>query len=342
MGLDRLPSALRGLSRLAWNVEEGRPRAALRVVLQFALRVALLVALAGLVGRVAEARGHLAPGASWSFVLKRWAPDQLAYRVAGLALEPLAALVSAAVAFRLLDRRPFRSIGFRVDRAWWRDYAFGLGAGVLAMAVVFAVGLAAGWLTVTGTFVNNTRFGFGTVVLLAVVWNVGNGFEEELADRAYLLRNAAEGLQGRRVGARGATLAAYGLSSVLFGLAHAGGPRTTTTAIVNLMVVGAFFGLGYLLTGELATAMGVHTTWNIAQSTLFGLTTSGHDVAASVLRVEQRPDAARWLGDPAFGPEGGLLCPAVCVLGGLATVAWVRYTRGEVRLRVERFQREAP
>ena len=43
----------------------------------------------------------------------------------------LAALGSLWVAGRLLDRRPFAGFGFRLDRRWWGDLAFGLALGML-------------------------------------------------------------------------------------------------------------------------------------------------------------------------------------------------------------------
>jgi membrane protease YdiL (CAAX protease family) len=85
------------------------------------------------------------------------------------------ATVAATVAVIgvLVDRRRLRDFGFRVDRGWLADCAFGVALGLGLMAAVLVVGL----------------------LVASVVVFVSVSVAEELLVRGYLLTNLAEGLR---------------------------------------------------------------------------------------------------------------------------------------------------
>ncbi|GAB6879570.1 hypothetical protein JCM17823_18440 [Halorubrum gandharaense] len=219
---------------------------------------------------------------------------------------------------RYVDRRRPADYGFRLDRDWWVDCGFGLALGVALQAAIFLVGWAAGWYTVTDTFVAGGSFLLGFAGLLALFLVVGV-YEEALA-RGWLLTNVAEGL--RFAGERAAVVGALVASSVLFGLLHAANPGITPFSLAVITLAGVMLAAGYLLTGELAIPIGLHVTWNLAQGAVFGHGVSGLGVETSVLAVESTGPAA-WTGG-AFGPEGGYLGLLAVVAGTLAVVGWCR------------------
>jgi uncharacterized protein len=235
---------------------------------------------------------------------------------------------------RFFDRRALFGFGLRIDRRWWLDFGFGLLVGALLMAGIFLTELAAGWVTVTGTF-ETTREGdpFFPVILAPLVGWVLLGIYEELVFRGYQLTNMAEGLNFRRLGPRGAIVLAVVLSSSLFGGFHVWNPSASAISTVNLALWGGLLlGSSYVLSGRLALAMGLHIAWNFFEGNVFGFPVSGVEtVGATFLSIEQSGPLLFTGG--AFGPEAGVLTNAASVVGFLLIVLWVRIRSGKVALR---------
>lgn len=248
--------------------------------------------------------------------------------VAGLA----GAVLSVWLAVRFLDRRPFRDLGFRLDRGWWLDLLFGLALGALLMTTIFLVESGLGWISVAGAFeTTGTGASFALSLLLPVTASVCAGFSEETLFRGYQLRNAAEGLNYPTLGPRGAVLVAWASSSVFFGALHVSNPNATALSTFNITLAGLMLGFGYVLSGQLAIPIGLHVAWNFFQSAVYGLPVSGFETfGASFLSTEQAGPEL-WTGG-SFGPEGGLIAPAAMLLGVLLTALWVRLRGGKLSL----------
>ena len=248
----------------------------------------------------------------------------------------IAAVVSLWLAGRFFDRRPFSGFGLRFDRVWWLEFCFGLALGALLMTAIFFVELAAGWITVTGTFetVGNGR-PFALAILLPLVVFVCVGFYEELLSRGYQLQNMAEGLNFPSVGPRGALLLAWVLSSALFGLLHVANPNASLISTLSITFAGLLLGTGYVLTGRLAIPIGLHITWNFFQGNVFGFPVSGLEpLSATFVPIEQ--DGPSLFTGGAFGPEAGLLDPAATIVGSLLIWLWVRsrFGKGSLELSI--------
>lgn len=301
--------------------EEVRLRAGWRLLAQFLLYNAG-VSLTGVLTLAAVA--GLSPGAA------EGAPSPylpiLSY--AGVALVAVASVWACG---RSLDGRPFSEFGLRLDRAWWSDLGFGLLLGALLMTGIFLAQLAAGWTEVTGSFVGVDGGAFFPAILAPAALFVCVGFYEELVSRGYQLTNLAEGLNGAVVGARGAIVLAWVLSSSIFAAIHLSNPNTSALSTLNIFLAGMMLGSGYVLTGQLAIPIGLHTTWNFFQGNVFGFPVSGLDpLGASFLSTRQAgPDLLT--GGP-FGPEAGLLAPAAMALGVLLIALRVRRRGGKLSL----------
>ena len=242
-----------------------------------------------------------------------------------------AAILTVWLAGRFLDRRPFSAFGFRLGAGWWLDLLFGMVLGALLMTVVFLVELGLGWVRVTGAFETQGGAPFVISILFPAATFVCVGVSEETVSRGYQLKNAAEGLNYPSLGPRGAVLLAWVLSSVFFGVLHANNPNATPTSTFNIILAGLMLGFGYVFSGELAIPIGLHITWNLFQGAVYGFPVSGFGAFGPTLLATEQGGPELWTGGP-FGPEGGLLVPAVMLLGMSLIALWTRLRTGKVLL----------
>ncbi len=298
---------------LFWNSNQRRLRALWRLGLQ-TLAMVVLLGLSQLVPAGFARLGF---------------QDNRPALAASVLASAAAITLSVALAGRLLDRRPFAHFGLRFSPAWWGDFAFGLALGAGLMALIFLVERAAGWVSVAGYF-NSGGHSFAGVIWLPALAYICVGIQEELAARGYLLRNLAEGLNFKPLGPRRALLAAYLLSSLIFGFLHAANPNATLLSSLLVACAGLFLGLGFILTGELAIPIGLHIAWNFFQGNVFGFPVSGTSAGPSVIAIRQAGPV--WATGGAFGPEAGVIGLGAVLLGCLLTLAWLRLRRGSLSL----------
>lgn len=294
---------------LFWNPTEHRLRSFWRLILQ----ASFLLASIGI------------PGVILSLAFRSARGNQ--GQIDSFLISPIATLLgitfSMWLAGRLLDRRPFVDYGFHFNRWWWRDFTFGLVLGAGLMLLIFLVELAAGWVTISGTFFSGMEgISFIPGICISLVLFLCVGFSEEMWTRGYLLRNLAEGFNLKFIGPRSALLLAYLVSSSFFGLLHASNPNATALSTFLLGFAGLFLGLGFLLTGELAIPIGIHITWNFFEGNVFGFAVSGTTPPGVFMQINQTGPTL-WTGG-AFGPEAGLIGLAALILGSLAIYLWVK------------------
>lgn len=289
------------LTWLLWNETSRRPRLPWRLL----ALVAVLFALGLVVGAVGGGR---------------------------LATQVVVVLGSVSLVGRFVDRRRFRDFGFRVDRTWWLDLGFGLALGAALMAGIFVFELLAGWISVTGLFAVSRSgsafwrwFGWSFLAFVAV------GTYEEVLFRGYLITNVAEGLTWfEEAGAERTIALATLVTSLLFGLAHATNPNATLASVFGITVGALMLAAGYVMTGELAIPIGLHTAWNFFQGPVFGFPVSGTAGGGAVVATAQ--SGPPFLTGGRFGPEAGAVGVVAALVGLALTVAWVRWRGGEVRL----------
>jgi uncharacterized protein len=299
---------------LFWNRQEARLRAGWRVIL---FVVAASVASTALGGPGRRFLGGLLP---------------VVYaNVVEVVVLLLLIGIFLWMAARWLDRRPIVDYGLHLSRAWWLDLGFGLALGMFLLAGVYALALSMGWLKITSTLVSPPGQPFIAAILADAVVIVGIAGWEEMVFRGYLIKNVAEGLYSKIIGARWATVIAILLPSVFFGWLHASEPNATVLSMVNTMIFGVLFGVAYALTGELALPIGLHFAWDFVQGFGLGRSPDPPGLGAFLVVAEGDPAARLWTGWP-FPVEGGLLGTGAFVLGILLIAAWVRWRRGSVRV----------
>ena len=315
----------------------GRPKAVWRLVAQFvaflvttSLLSGLLIAAGMLTGTAGVGSGGVPEASSAVF------------RVAGALGSLIATFLSVWLAGRLLDRRPFADFGFHLNGGWWLDLCFGMSLGALLMTAIFFVELALGWVSVAATLESvEPGVPFALAILIPIATFLCVGIYEEMLSRGYQLRNIAEGLNYPALGPRTAVVAAWVLTSAVFGLLHALNPGASLVSTVNIAFAGILLGGGYILTGELAIPIGLHITWNFFQGSVYGFPVSGtQTLGATFVSVRQGgPDV--WTGG-VFGPEAGLVGIGAMALGSALIALWVRLRTGELAIRQALAEYSAP
>lgn len=310
------------------NDREGRPRAFWRLLFQFSLSFVGQAILTTLALVAFALGGGMAIGGAEDFAA---IADSPLFVAAGGAISLVVMVLSVWLAGRLLDKRPFRDFGLRLDRAWWLDLGFGLLLGAVLMTAVFLVEFSAGWVTITGTFASVSGGSFLAAIAVPAVFFLCVGFYEELVSRGYQLTNLAEGLNFPAVGPRGAVLLAWVISSSIFGLLHLLNPNSSIVSTLNISFAGILLGTGYVLTGKLAIPVGLHVTWNFFQGNVFGFPVSGIETIGATF-VETKQGGPDIVTGGVFGPEAGLLGLGTMVVGVCLTFLYVRLRYGKVAL----------
>jgi hypothetical protein len=229
-------------------------------------------------------------------------------RVINMIVGPLfsAAVVGAvAIAGRWLDHRSFGDFGVRLDRAWWKGLAVGLGLGAALMTLAFGLECAVGWLTVSGLLVTTAP---GLSVALGLTFSLVKvtcvATYEEFVSRGYHLRNLVEGTN---------LPTGVALSSTIFALLHFSNENASVVSAIGLCINGLLFAAAVLATGRLSTAIGLHLAWNLFEGAVFGFPVSGDKEGASIVGITQRGPELMTGGN--FGPEAGLIGIAASLIG---------------------------
>ena len=96
------------------------------------------------------------------------------------------------------------------------------------------------------------------------------------------------------------------ISSTLFGLMHLTNPNVNYIAVINIILVGLFYGLYVIKTNDLWAVCGMHSAWNFAQGNIFGFEVSGLDVSVGSL-IDLNLVGNNVITGGAFGPEAGII-----------------------------------
>jgi membrane protease YdiL (CAAX protease family) len=100
-------------------------------------------------------------------------------------------------------------------------------------------------------------------------------------------------------------------TAILFSAAHSRNENMSTLGLVNTFLWGVVLGYAFLRSGDLWLPIGLHFGWNWV-APLAGVNLSGFTMGVTGFTFEWKASEL-WSGG-AYGPEGGILCSAVCVL----------------------------
>jgi hypothetical protein len=175
----------------------------------------------------------------------------------------------------------------------------------------------------TGLLVFNGRLLFGSNILrdgaLWLLVFLVVALLEEYLTRGYLLYTLARGLDSiyqwlfhtRYSKALGFWTAAI-LLSLIFGFGHTQNPGESPIGLLSAGLVSLVFCFSLWRTGSLWWAIGLHTSWDWAQSFLYGVADSGTVINSRLIATH--PVGKPLLSGGTTGPEGSILILFVLVL----------------------------
>jgi membrane protease YdiL (CAAX protease family) len=216
-----------------------------------------------------------------------------------------------------IERRRMSDYGFSRQRRM-QNFCIGLAWGVALLSLLVAL------LRATGLLVFDARLLSGSSVLdYGAIW-LGNflvvALLEELLSRGYLQFTLTRGLSGlyrfllgpERANLLGFWTAALALSFA-FGYTHKANPGESPLGLLSAGLAGFLFCLSLWRTGSLWWAIGFHTSWDWAQSFLYGVADSG--LMAKGRLFATHPVGRPYLSGGLTGPEGSLLLLPVMACG---------------------------
>lgn len=233
---------------------------------------------------------------------------------------PLLIAVLVTWAMSRVERRPNSVYGLGGGRRL-RHFGAGLAWGVVCLSLLILTLVKSGLLAI------ERRLLFGSDVLrYGAVWLAGFllvGMLEEYLTRGYLQYTLTRGLAGlyrwafktRHSKALGFWTAAL-IFSIVFGLGHGSNPGESPIGLLSAGLAAMVFCLSLWRTGSLWWAIGFHTTWDWAQSFLYGVADSGVMVQHRLLATH--PVGRALLSGGTTGPEGSIF-----ILGMLALIALI-------------------
>lgn len=207
------------------------------------------------------------------------------------------AFISLLVFFRVkvIEKRSFSSIGFNKNN-WLKKYSLGFLIGLAMMSIIVLILFPFGYITVEKNPIQPVGISAIASVLVILFGWIIQGATEEIVTRGWLL-NVLSTKYNIEVGLL--------ISSTLFGLMHLTNPNVNYIAVINIILVGLFYGLYVIKTNDLWAVCGMHSAWNFAQGNIFGFKVSGLDVSVGSL-IDLNLVGSDFVTGGIFGPEAGI------------------------------------
>ena len=207
------------------------------------------------------------------------------------------AFISLLVFFRVkvIEKRSFSSIGFNKNN-WLKKYSLGFLIGLAMMSIIVLILLPFGYITIEKNPIQSVGVSAIASILVILFGWIIQGATEEIVTRGWLL-NVLSTKYNIGVGLL--------ISSTLFGLMHLTNPNVNYIAVINIILVGLFYGLYVIKTNDLWAVCGMHSAWNFAQGNIFGFKVSGLDVSVGSL-IDLNLVGSDFVTGGIFGPEAGI------------------------------------
>jgi CAAX protease family protein len=206
----------------------------------------------------------------------------------------LMSAVFAALVMSRLEGRAFGEYGLPSRAAYAKMFCLGALFGLVEISTVLGViaalgGYRFGELAVHGSDLWRWAILWGAVFLAV-------GFYEEFAFRGYIQFTLAQGV--------GFWPAAIVLSTI-FGVMHATNPGESLVGVAGVVVSGLFWCLTLRRTGSLWLAVGMHASFDFAETFLYSVPDSGMKFPGHLSNATLQGPA--WLTGGTAGPEASVL-----------------------------------
>jgi membrane protease YdiL (CAAX protease family) len=206
---------------------------------------------------------------------------------------------------RLVDHRPFKSVGLPVHPRLGIEWGQGVLLSLLMISLVFVVEFVLGYVHLTWSGQGLRAIAASLAMsLLVFLWF---GFGEELLFRGYFFQTLIEGSN---------KYVAVLVMSALFGAAHIANPNATVLGVANTILAGVWLSVAYLKTRTLWFPTALHATWNFFQGYVYSFPVSGMKLGGRPLFVLDQ-SGPEWVTGGAYGPEAGVLTTLVLLFAVL-------------------------
>jgi uncharacterized protein len=242
--------------------------------------------------------------------------------VPALLVEGLSFVVVALISWIMskIERRRVGAYGLGDSRKL-RHFFAGLGWGVTCLSLLVLALWKAGFMAFDGRLLfgaDTLRYGVLWLLVFLMV-----GLFEEYFTRGFVQYTLTRGLAGvyewvfktRHSKALGFWTSAV-IFSILFGMGHDKNPGESPIGLLSAGLAGMVFCFSLWRTGSLWWAIGFHTSWDWAQSFVYGVPDSG--LLAQHHLLGSHPLGKPVLSGGTTGPEGSIF-----IVGALAVVALI-------------------
>lgn len=243
-------------------------------------------------------------GVGINFLMSRIGASENARVFIGASISRAGMIASALLVCVPVIRKVFQKdaslLLYPFSRKSGMDLLAGLGFSALAMAALFIIELAIGWLKIERwAFSVLTADAALRALWLALLVNLVAAVGEEFLFRGVLVTGLKDAWD-----APGALF----ISSVIFGASHilvSGARQTSWLIFIPLLALpGLMLGWAYLRTGNLWLATGIHFGWNFFQDNFFNLAArTNADSLVGFATIQSGPG---WVIGTEFGIEVGL------------------------------------
>lgn len=204
---------------------------------------------------------------------------------------------------RKVEKRSIRGTGFECNKKSGLNYLKGLIIGI----IMFSACMIVAYFTHSAIYVGKHYKGHETYLLIMLIGFLIQGMSEEIMVRGTLMTSIAS---------KKGVLKAIIMSSLFFAILHLGNNGITLLAFINLTLFGMFAALYYYHEGSLFGIGAFHGMWNFVQGNLYGLSVSGINSGASILKFLISSKASKKIiTGGSFGIEGSIECTVVMCIG---------------------------
>lgn len=213
-------------------------------------------------------------------------------------------LISLLVFVRVkyIEKRKICTMGFSKED-FFKKYINGFFIGFLMMSIVVLILFLFGCISIEENPTQPVGISaLGGVMFILIGWII-QGATEEIVTRGWLMNVLA---------ARYNKGFALIFSSSIFGIMHLFNPDVNYIAVINIILVGIFFGIYVMKTNDLWAVCGMHAAWNFTQGNIFGFEVSGLNVSVSSI-MDFNLVGNKFISGGSFGPEAGIIATAILI-----------------------------
>lgn len=298
--------------------KEGRQ---MNLVLQIIIFIAIfmlggmLESMSSLVVIIAKVVKEVAAGNKFSFDDFMAFNEQFGSSRVGLYFALFATLIMTATVIiyvKFGEKRSLASMGLTnvTKKQGLISYLVGLAVGAAMFSAVIVINIITGAMKLSLATVT------GSTILFIFIFFIGFALQsasEEITMRGYLMPT---------VGANHSTFLALFISSVAFSLVHLGNDGVNIVGLINIVLIGFFFGIYVIATDNLWGACAVHGIWNFLQGNFYGVKVSGMTMSDSIFNADSI-SGKEFINGGDFGAEGGIASTIIIAISLVCLIVYM-------------------